>query len=147
MPKGSRGPNVLPVDQLYVARLEPIIIVWLWCVGACTGSFLNVAVFRLPRRCLSVMRPARSFCPGCRHAIPWYENIPLLSWLVLRARCSGCSMPIHWRYPLVELVTMLFFGWLAWRSKSFLYPFLLHWLINIFVILTAMGIIAWPFSP
>ena len=106
------------MDPLYVTRLEPLIQIWIWCVGALVGSFLNVAVFRLPRRCLSVMKPARSFCPLCRHAIAWYENIPMLSWLALRARCSGCSQPIHWRYPLVELITMLFFGWLAYRDLS-----------------------------
>jgi leader peptidase (prepilin peptidase)/N-methyltransferase len=99
-------------------RLEPVLLVWVTLVGACVGSFLNVAIFRLPRRCLSVLRPARSFCPLCRHAIRWYENIPMVSWLALRARCSGCQAPIHWRYPLVELVTTVLWAWLAWRDLA-----------------------------
>jgi len=98
--------------------LEPIIIAWVCCVGACVGSFLNVVVYRLPRRCLSVLRPSRSFCPRCRRGIRWHENIPILSWLALRARCAGCRQPISARYPLVELLTLLLFGWLAWRDLS-----------------------------
>lgn len=99
-----------------IAKFEPILMVWLCFVGACVGSFLNVAVFRLPRRCLSVFRPARSFCPLCNHQIRWYENIPLLSWIFLRARCGSCKARIPIRYPAVELVTLLLFAWLAYRD-------------------------------
>ncbi|MGH7623252.1 MAG: prepilin peptidase, partial [Gemmatimonadaceae bacterium] len=77
--------------------------------GACIGSFLNVCVSRWPRD-ESVVRP-RSRCPKCGHEITWYENIPLVSWLALRARCSGCHSPISVIYPLLELVVAL--GWLA----------------------------------
>jgi leader peptidase (prepilin peptidase) / N-methyltransferase len=77
--------------------------------GACIGSFLNVCVSRWPAE-QSVVRP-RSRCPGCGHEIPWYENIPLVSWLALRARCSGCRNPISAVYPLLELVVAL--GWLV----------------------------------
>jgi leader peptidase (prepilin peptidase) / N-methyltransferase len=77
--------------------------------GACIGSFLNVCVSRWPAE-QSVVRP-RSRCPKCGHEIPWYENIPLVSWLVLRARCSGCGNFISPVYPLLELVVAL--GWLA----------------------------------
>ena len=72
--------------------------------GLLIGSFLNVCVFRLPRD-LSVMRPARSFCPGCEHTIAWYDNIPLLSYALLRGRCRYCKEWIPLRYPLVELAT------------------------------------------
>lgn len=90
--------------------LQPWLLLWLCCMGACVGSFLNVVVFRLPRRCLSVFKPARSFCPKCRHAIRWYENLPMISWaLILRARCAGCSLPISARYPLVEAATTILF--------------------------------------
>ncbi len=78
-------------------------------VGSCFGSFLNVCVSRWPRE-LSVVRP-RSRCPSCGHEIAWYENIPLVSWIALRARCSGCGERISPVYPLVELVVGL--GWLA----------------------------------
>ncbi len=63
---------------------------------------------------LGLARPA-SRCPSCGHRIRFYENIPLLSWLVLRGRCSACKTPISVRYPLVELATALLFGALAWR--------------------------------
>jgi leader peptidase (prepilin peptidase) / N-methyltransferase len=60
----------------------------------------------------------RSACPVCQHAIAWYENIPVLSWLALRGRCSQCGTPISKRYPLVELLTGLLFGYAAWRWGS-----------------------------
>jgi len=77
--------------------------------GACIGSFLNVCVSRWPAK-QSVVTP-RSRCPKCGHEIPWYENIPFVSWLALRARCSCCRTPISSVYPLLELVVAL--GWLA----------------------------------
>ena len=69
--------------------------------GAVIGSFLNVCIGRWPAE-LSVVRP-RSRCPNCGHQLAWFENIPLLSWLVLRARCRCCEEPISVQYPLVEL--------------------------------------------
>lgn len=77
--------------------------------GACIGSFLNVCVSRWPAG-ESVVKP-RSRCPHCGHEITWYENIPLVSWVALRTRCSGCKRPISAVYPLLELVVAL--GWLA----------------------------------
>ncbi len=79
--------------------------VWFFAVGSAIGSFLNVCIWRLPRRCLSVFRPARSFCPSCKHRIAWYDNIPILSFVVLRARCRHCQGPISWRYTVVEILT------------------------------------------
>lgn len=73
--------------------------------GAMIGSFLNVVVYRLPRR-ESLVRPA-SHCPACGTAVKPYDNVPLLSWLVLRGRCRNCSAPISKRYPLVEALTAL----------------------------------------
>src|SRR5690348_4331700 len=71
--------------------------------GLLVGSFLNVCVYRLPRD-LSVVRP-RSFCPGCEKQIAWYDNIPLLSYVLLGARCRHCKARIPVRYPIVELAT------------------------------------------
>ncbi len=80
-----------------------------FCFGLLIGSFLNVCIYRLPRD-LSVVHP-RSFCPACEKQIAWYDNFPVLSFAVLRARCRECGEPIPWRYPLVELATALLFGW------------------------------------
>jgi len=68
--------------------------------GAIIGSFLNVVAYRLPRR-ESLITPA-SHCPNCDEPVKPYDNIPILSWLLLRGRCRSCSQPISPRYPLVE---------------------------------------------
>ena len=72
-------------------------------VGLCVGSFLNVVIYRVPRR-ESVVRP-RSKCPACDVPIAERDNIPVLSWLILRGRCRACGSPIRARYPLVELAS------------------------------------------
>ena len=78
-------------------------------LGAIVGSFLNACIHRMPRG-IRLGNPRRSFCPACQKLIPWHENLPVLSWLVLRGRCSGCGTRISIRYPLVELLTAgLFF--------------------------------------
>ena len=103
--------------------------------GLLVGSFLNVVIHRLPRmlerqwaaECADFTgQPAKeeerfnllvpgSRCPQCGHAIRWYENIPVLSWIALRGRCSECKATISLRYPLVELVTAAFFALCGWR--------------------------------
>jgi leader peptidase (prepilin peptidase) / N-methyltransferase len=80
-------------------------------LGATVGSFLNVVVHRLPRR-ESLVKP-RSRCPGCGKQIGALENVPVLSWLMLRGRCRGCGERISARYPLVELMTALVFAAVA----------------------------------
>ncbi len=80
-------------------------------LGAIVGSFLNVCIYRLPRR-ESLVLPA-SRCPQCATPIRWYDNIPLLSFLVLGGRCRDCKGAISWRYPLVEAIAVLLFI-LAW---------------------------------
>jgi leader peptidase (prepilin peptidase) / N-methyltransferase len=78
-------------------------------LGLLIGSFLNVCIHRWPRD-LSVVRP-RSACPECGKQIAWYDNIPLLSYSLLRGRCRDCATRIPWRYPAVELATALSFAY------------------------------------
>jgi leader peptidase (prepilin peptidase)/N-methyltransferase len=77
--------------------------------GLLIGSFLNVCVFRLPRD-LSVVRPARSFCPACEKTIAWHDNVPLVSYILLRGKCRQCAWRIPLRYPIVELATGIAFA-------------------------------------
>ncbi len=92
--------------------MDPFLIV-AWVVvalfGAIVGSFLNVCVSRWPDG-LSVVKP-RSRCPRCEKPIAWYDNLPLVSWLVLRAKCRHCALPISIQYPLVELTIALVWIW------------------------------------
>ncbi|WP_349866577.1 prepilin peptidase [Leifsonia sp. WHRI 6310E] len=82
-------------------------------LGSLIGSFLNVVVYRVPRG-RSVVAPPSS-CPACGSRIRWYDNLPVLSWLLLRGRCRDCAAPIAIRYPAVELATAIAFGVTAWR--------------------------------
>ena len=88
--------------------------------GCVTGSFLNVCIHRLPLG-MSIVTP-RSHCPHCKYSIPWYLNLPLVTWVALRARCRNCGAPISPRYFIVELLTGLaFLGcWLAFGNTSHL---------------------------
>ena len=101
---------------------------WTLCFfvfGSVVGSFLNVCIYRLPRG-ESVVHPA-SHCPHCGYSIPWHLNIPLVTWLWLRARCAHCGRPISIRYFLVELLTGTVFAlcWLrfgpAWAGQAMVY--------------------------
>jgi leader peptidase (prepilin peptidase)/N-methyltransferase len=82
-------------------------------LGLLFGSFLNVCISRLPEH-LSLSKP-RSHCPHCLHTIAWYDNIPLLSWILLRTRCRHCHQSISWRYPAVELAFAL---WLTFAART-----------------------------
>jgi leader peptidase (prepilin peptidase) / N-methyltransferase len=80
-------------------------------LGLLFGSFLNVCISRLPRH-ESVVRPG-SRCMSCGHAVRWYDNVPVVSWVALRGRCRDCGVGISWRYPAVELGVGLWFAWAA----------------------------------
>jgi leader peptidase (prepilin peptidase)/N-methyltransferase len=87
-------------------------------LGLLFGSFLNVCISRLPRN-VSVIRPG-SRCPDCESPIRWFDNIPILSWFLLRARCRSCGKAVSWRYPAVELGTAVWFTIQAARLHTVL---------------------------
>lgn len=85
-------------------------------IGAAVGSFLNVCIYRLPRR-VSIIKPF-SFCPACKNRIKFYHNIPILSFLFLRAKCAYCGAKISLRYPFVEALTALI-AWSIFQKFGF----------------------------
>jgi leader peptidase (prepilin peptidase) / N-methyltransferase len=94
---------------------RPAVIALAALLGAVIGSFLNVCILRWgaePKE--SVVKP-RSRCPRCGAGVAWYDNIPVISWLILRGRCRGCGEPISVQYPLIELVTAGIWAYMAWR--------------------------------
>ena len=89
--------------------VTPVLEIWIpifiFLFGLAIGSFLNVCIYRIPRADLTIHSPRRSFCPECNETIHAYDNIPVLSYLLLRGKCRHCSATISVLYPLVELAT------------------------------------------
>ncbi len=94
---------------------EPLVIVIAFVFGALFGSFLNVLIYRLPLE-ISIVKDPPSTCPKCNTPIRWFDNLPILSWLALGARCRTCKNPISLRYPLVEAAAgcLAVFALLRW---------------------------------
>lgn len=106
-------------------------------VGACVGSFLNVVIYRVPLQ-MSVNEPKRSFCPGCKKDIPWYRNLPIITWVFQLGKCAECRMRIPVRYVLVEVLTTVLWGVAWWLfgtkgqpGEAFLLMILLTLLVSI----------------
>lgn len=97
-------------------------------LGLLIGSFLNVVIWRVPRHESVVTPPSR--CPGCDQLIRPYDNIPVLSWLILRGKCRDCKTKISARYPLVEAGTAILWGLLAWRFAG-------SWALPAYLVLAA----------
>jgi leader peptidase (prepilin peptidase)/N-methyltransferase len=111
------------IDVIFNAHNWSLVPFHFWslvffALGCIVGSFLNVCIYRLPLG-MSIITP-RSHCPYCKYSIPWYLNIPLVTWLALRGRCKNCGAPISWRYFVVELLTGVAFlsCWLAFGNAS-----------------------------
>ena len=114
--------------------MDPAFALAIFALGLAFGSFLNVCIYRLPRD-LSVIHPG-SACPKCAQPIGFYDNVPVLSWLVLRGRCRYCKAPISPRYLVVELLTgalflacYAYFGFTLATLKYCVFGFLLLGLI------------------
>jgi leader peptidase (prepilin peptidase)/N-methyltransferase len=139
--------------------VEVMLTPWtLALLGLCIGSFLNVVIHRLPQMldrgwkaecadmlgvkvdlpCEMTLSTPRSRCPSCGHAIAWYENIPVLSYLWLRGKCSACKTPISARYPFFEVLTAAIFAALAWRFGA--QPTTLLWCAFAAVLVALAGI-------
>jgi len=101
-----------------------IVLLFLFFLGLCIGSFLNVVIYRLPRK-ESIVYPG-SHCPDCNHHIAFYDNIPLLSFIVLKGRCRYCKKRISFQYPLVELLSGIILP-----LSFFLFGFSLKFLVTI----------------
>ena len=116
-------------------RLDPSLVLGMaFAFGAVVGSFANVCIYRIPRKRENqeelglqdeeilpeghtIVQP-RSFCPGCRRPIAWFDNVPLLSYALLNGRCRGCKTRIPFRYPFVEFLTGALFALSAWRFQQ-----------------------------
>ncbi|MCC6488357.1 MAG: prepilin peptidase [Candidatus Hydrogenedentes bacterium] len=102
-------------EGLDIQALDTLLYVCSFVIGAMVGSFLNVCVYRIPAG-LSIVKP-RSRCPKCEQMIAWYDNIPMVSWLLLGAKCRNCKAPISWQYPLVEAITAFLFLAVYWQYE------------------------------
>jgi leader peptidase (prepilin peptidase)/N-methyltransferase len=108
--------ETLATELVFDALGQSLVVACLVVVGAALGSFLNVVVYRMPRG-MSLNRPA-SRCPNCGHAIRWYDNVPVVGWLMLGGKCRDCRTLIAARYPLVEALVALVAGLLAWQATT-----------------------------
>lgn len=95
-----------------------VIVTYVMCglLGLCVGSFLNVVIYRVPNG-MSLAKPS-SHCPNCGYVLKWYDNIPVLSYLILGGKCRGCKQHISFRYTLVELLNTALWLLCAWQFGS-----------------------------
>lgn len=93
--------------------MPTVMLAFAFILGAVIGSFLNVCIYRIPAGESIVHPPSR--CPGCGAGIRWYQNVPILSWVLLGGRCAACKVRISPRYPLVEALTGLLFAFVLYR--------------------------------
>ena len=82
-----------------------IIFIYLFVIGCCLGSFINVVIYRLPLN-KSIVYP-NSSCPKCNAKIKWFDNLPIISWFLLRGKCRTCKTKIAFSYPIIELCTSI----------------------------------------
>jgi prepilin signal peptidase PulO-like enzyme (type II secretory pathway) len=102
--------------KTWINSLTNLLLTFSTVFGLLIGSFLNALIYRLPLG-INIAIP-RSSCPNCKHVICWYENIPVLSYLALRGKCSNCHTKISWQYPLIEIITGVFAYLIAPKSME-----------------------------
>ena len=96
--------------------INVFLLLKIFLLGICFGSFFNVVIYRFPKN-LSIVSP-RSFCPKCKSKISWRENIPIFSWLIQKGQCLNCRESISFTYPLIEILTGLFFVIFSFSSQQ-----------------------------
>jgi len=104
--------------------------------GLCIGSFLNVVTYRLPRGQSLASPPSQ--CRACGYSLRWFDNIPILSWVVLGGRCRQCGARVSWQYPIVELVTGALFVTVVWTTPAG--PLLVSRLLLVCILIALFGI-------
>lgn len=103
---------------MIIAQISTIVLTVL--LGLAVGSFLNVVIYRLPND-MSLVKPA-SHCPKCNEPIRWYDNIPVLSYIILRGKCRHCKEPISFRYPFVEILNTVLWFLCLMLFTNFIFP-------------------------
>ncbi|HEY4760753.1 MAG TPA: prepilin peptidase [Thermoguttaceae bacterium] len=114
---GARGFMRIILENSAIHADEVLLVAWFFVIGAVIGSFLNVVAYRLPKR-MSLIEPS-SHCPGCKKRIRWRDNVPIISWFLLKGRCRDCGSAISVRYPLVEAITAGMFALLTVAEFTF----------------------------
>ncbi len=111
---------------------DKLIWIFIFIIGLCIGSFLNVLAYRIPQK----MKPnGRSMCPHCNHELKWYELIPVFSYILLKGKCKNCNERISILYPIIEIMTALFYS-LLYLTFGFGYEFFLYvFVITIMIII------------
>jgi leader peptidase (prepilin peptidase) / N-methyltransferase len=104
--------------------------------GLCIGSFLNVVIYRLPLGQSLATPPSR--CRKCGYSLRWFDNIPILSWVLLRGRCRKCGINVSWQYPVVELITGVLFVLVVWLTPPG--PLMASRLLLVCILIALFGI-------
>ncbi|MBC8369825.1 MAG: prepilin peptidase [Planctomycetes bacterium] len=112
------------MSWLEVLQSQPLIYnIFVIVLGAMAGSFASAAIYRIPQESLSLTKPARSFCPQCKHTLKWYDNIPVIGYLLLRGKCRYCQSSFSFGYLWHEVVCAFLFylaahSWLAYPAEG-----------------------------
>ena len=134
------------MSEIQSVDVPPVLLpVFFGAFGLCIGSFLNVCIHRYPYEEQTISKPVRSQCPSCGYELTWKDNLPVLSWLLLRGRCRQCGWRIPWRYPLVELLTAALWALAAWVAPFGEAPAAVAWGLALVWILVLSALVVATF--